>query len=1149
MENPASAMEVGGSASKKRRKQRRKKKANKGKVAHLESEFREPGEPFSLSKEPPVVRKPKYVVHVWRPDDVEKGRENLPIVMMEQEIMEAIQESPIVIVCGETGCGKTTQVPQFLYEAGYGSAECPERAGIIGVTQPRRVAVLATARRVAHELSVNLGQEVGFQVRHDRKIGEKSCIKFMTDGILLRELQADFLLRKYSVVVLDEAHERSLNTDILIGMLSRIIPLRQKLYDQDSEVQSKLNVEDGQLCTRKTNDVMPLKLVIMSATLRVEDFTANPRMFPKPPPVLRVPARQFPVTVHFSRKTELLDYVGAAHKKVCAIHRKLPPGGILVFLTGQREVEDLCRSLRRTFRPRKSGSQTAPSQGDTNHSELDPHVDNENPGDRFGDVTMESIAAAVDGQESISNQKKNESRFPREEADFSGDEFVGGDSESEDESDLEMVDDVTNDEDALQKLRRSVYALSGNLVGGQVGSFSNAPKDEVPDSSDKADTNTQTPTTNPELEPETPKGPGPVHVLPLYALLPAAAQLRVFAGVPKGMRLIVVATNVAETSITIPGVRYVVDCGRAKEREIDRASGISKYEVQWISKASADQRAGRAGRTGPGHCYRLYSSAHFNDSFPQFALPEINKATIEGVVPVMKCMGIDKVANFPFPSPPDHAAVVEAEKCLKYLSALSQQTGLLTPIGQAMAIYPISPRHSRMLLAAIRGAQELDPKTEGSDASLALAYSIAVAAALSLEDPFLREASTAEDDDDSRAHKRPKVNTEELDFNKPDHAVNVEDDKQEEKAKRKMKRNKANAAHATFKNVTSDAISVANALRAYEQAEDQEGFCKFHFLHAKTMHEMSKLRKQIWDLVVSNYSDARSNLEAVNQEGHIWNENLLSACEDCWRARAEQKLNAKQEDVIRQAICAGWADKVARRLSVQERAAMPEMWHQKRVLAYRVCTSEEPVFLHPSSSVCKEAPEFVVYNELVNTSRTYMRGVSGVDSKWLVRQATALCIFSKPLVDPPPWYDSWRDEVMCWVTPSFGPHLWNLPLHGTPMKKGKHRTAVFASSLLQGKVLPSLGSLYPYLTNDPSIVLKPESQALKRVSELMYRLGSAVDTRGKLRNVWATDRYFLYSELLSWVQSKYQTKLKEMWEQLLKEAQLTGEELYGKRKS
>ncbi|MCO5612254.1 hypothetical protein L7F22_066518 [Adiantum nelumboides] len=173
------------------------------------------------------TRSPNIFVHVTRSEEIRRAREKLPIIMMEQEIMEAVNENPVTIICGETGCGKTTQVPQFLYEAGFSSRDCLEQSGMIGVTQPRRVAVLATAKRLSYEMSLHLGQEVGFQVRHDRNVGSNTRIKFMTDGILLREVQSDFLLRKYSVIVLDEAHERSLNTDILIGMLSRVFPLRQ----------------------------------------------------------------------------------------------------------------------------------------------------------------------------------------------------------------------------------------------------------------------------------------------------------------------------------------------------------------------------------------------------------------------------------------------------------------------------------------------------------------------------------------------------------------------------------------------------------------------------------------------------------------------------------------------------------------------------------------------------------------------------------------------------------------------------------------------------------------------------------------------------------------------------------------------------------
>eukprot|EP00208_Stichococcus_sp_RCC1054_P005028 CAMPEP_0206148490 /NCGR_PEP_ID=MMETSP1473-20131121/36770_1 /ASSEMBLY_ACC=CAM_ASM_001109 /TAXON_ID=1461547 /ORGANISM="Stichococcus sp, Strain RCC1054" /LENGTH=664 /DNA_ID=CAMNT_0053545839 /DNA_START=128 /DNA_END=2119 /DNA_ORIENTATION=- len=279
----------------------------------------------------PVAGRVPRVVRVERPPAIAEAREGLPIVGMEQEVMEAVAAHDIVLLCGETGCGKTTQVPQFLYEAGYGCAAFPERAGMIGVTQPRRVAAVSTAARVAEEMGGRPGQTVGYQVRYNKAVGAATAVKFMTDGILMREVQDDFLLRRYSVLVVDEAHERSLNTDLLLGLLSRVVPLRRKLA--------------------AAGQGPPLKLIIMSATLRLQDFADNRRLFPVAPPVVRVPARQFPVTLHFARRTELHDYVGAALKKVRQIHQRLPPGGILVFVTGQREVEHLCRKLRSSLGP------------------------------------------------------------------------------------------------------------------------------------------------------------------------------------------------------------------------------------------------------------------------------------------------------------------------------------------------------------------------------------------------------------------------------------------------------------------------------------------------------------------------------------------------------------------------------------------------------------------------------------------------------------------------------------------------------------------------------------------------------------------------------------------------------------------------------
>lgn len=179
-------------------------------------------------------------------------------------------------------------------------------------------------------------------------------------------------------------------------------------------------------------------------------------------------------------------------------------------------------------------------------------------------------------------------------------------------------------------------------------------------------------------------------------MLPTEAQLRVFQPPPEGTRLCVVATNVAETSVTIPGVRYVVDCGKSKERKYDIATGVQSFEIDWTSKASAGQRAGRAGRTGPGHCYRLFSSAVFDHKFPQFSTPEIDRMPIEGVVLSMKSMYIDNVVNFPFPTPPPRENLFKAEKLLGYLGAIDPTTKRISEFGQIMSLFPITPRFAKM---------------------------------------------------------------------------------------------------------------------------------------------------------------------------------------------------------------------------------------------------------------------------------------------------------------------------------------------------------------------------------------------------------------------------------------------------------------------
>ena len=613
-------------------------------------------------------------VTVHRPADVEAARLNLPITMEEQGIMEAIHDNDVTIVCGETGCGKTTQIPQFLYEAGYGSPASARTPGMIGVTQPRRVAAVSMAGRVAYELGLECGREVAYQIRYDSVVDPKHTrVKFMTDGVLLREIQFDFLLSAYSVIIIDEAHERNINTDILIGLLSKIVPYRNRLAREGA-------VEGGRA-------VLPLKLVIMSATLRVEDFTSNKRMFPVPPPVVKVPTRQYPVTIHFNRKTVLGDYVGEAFAKVCKIHTMLPPGGILVFLTGQKEILHLCRRLRRKF-PELPQQQGDNSKDDNAKS---PHKKKQQTKENKGD-----------NESNNNNNNNNED-----------DDFVANDEDAEDFISAERDTENENEDD---------YDDDDDDMGVDPASLTQEERDQIPDKYQ------------------------PLHVLPLYSALAPARQREVFAPPPAGTQLVVVATNVAETALTIPGITYVVDCGRAKQRRYDLASGISKFVVDWTSKASADQRAGRAGRTGPGHCYRIYSSAVFNDYFPKFSEPEILTTPIDGVVLQMKAMGIEKIASFPFPTPPSRESIANSLLLLKHIGAIDTKE-TITPLGRSIAKFPVNPRYAKMLVLAHRAG--------------CLPWVVSIVAALSVRDLFtplvngLKEENARAKDAAAKGLKRP----------------------------------------------------------------------------------------------------------------------------------------------------------------------------------------------------------------------------------------------------------------------------------------------------------------------------------------------------------------------------------------------------------
>jgi ATP-dependent RNA helicase DHX37/DHR1 len=377
--------------------------------------------------------------------------------------------------------------------------------------------------------------------------------------------------------------------------------------------------------------IKPLKLIIMSATLRVDDFL-SPTLFSTPPPIVKVEARQFPVTPHFARRTEMNNYLREAFKKVLQIHKRLPEGGILVFLTGKREIMHFTRKLRQRLNKNEKQlnaslalnqetdefsviDQVDVGMWDTAEEQADVYddlvhgvkggprkkrLDNKRMkvvgergrNDDLADVDTDSDLASLDG---LSDDDDDDVKEPS---------AGGAGNETGAEGSIEQTSNKDEDEETVKRRELLMELLRGGASGGTV------PKDDSGDDPiDKGLESTNLSADRPAVDAE-PRPKLKALVLPLFAMLTPDQQRRVFEPVPDDTRLIVIATNVAETSITIPGIKYVVDCGRQKEKTFDAVSGISKYEVRWICKASADQRMGRAGRTGPGHCYRLYRYEH-----------------------------------------------------------------------------------------------------------------------------------------------------------------------------------------------------------------------------------------------------------------------------------------------------------------------------------------------------------------------------------------------------------------------------------------------------------------------------------------------------------------------------------------------------------
>ncbi len=473
--------------------------------------------------------------------------QELPVAERREEIGRAIRDNQVVIISGETGSGKTTQIPKICLELGRG------RRQLIGHTQPRRLAARTVAQRIAQELNTTIGELVGYQVRFTDKVSLATAVKLMTDGILLAEMQRDRLLRKYDTIIIDEAHERSLNIDFLLGYLKRILAQRPDL-----------------------------KLIITSATIDVESFS---RHFDDAP-IIEVSGRSFPVETLYLKSAD--DEDEGIQDQIVSLVEDIDAGqfgkrgDILVFLSGERDIRELARALR--------------------------------------------TATSLD-------------------------------------------------------------------------------------------------------------------ILPLYARLSQAEQNRVFDISGRRGTRVVLATNVAETSITVPGIRYVIDPGEARISRYSYRTKVQRLPIEPISQASANQRQGRCGRVEAGVCIRLYSEEDFNGR-PEFTDPEIKRTNLAAVVLQMLGLGLGEMENFPFINPPDSRLVRDGYKLLEELGAVCGE-GKLTQVGKRMARLPVDPRLARMVLAAAEGG--------------CLEEILVITSALTVQDPRERPADKQQQADQAHArfaHRR-----------------------------------------------------------------------------------------------------------------------------------------------------------------------------------------------------------------------------------------------------------------------------------------------------------------------------------------------------------------------------------------------------------
>lgn len=644
---------------------------------------------------------------IWkkREQEIQQSRESLPIFQYREELLNSISEYQILIIVGETGSGKTTQIPQYLYESGYTAGNESNNKMIIGCTQPRRVAAMSVASRVSQEMNTKLGNQVGYSIRFEDCTSDKTIIKYMTDGMLLREFLLEPDLGRYSVIILDEAHERTLHTEILFGLVKDIARFRPEL-----------------------------KVLISSATLDAERFSA----YFDNAPIFHIPGRRYPVDIYYTVAPEA-DYLSASITTVLQIHTTQPlPGDILVFLTGQEEIETAMDSLSFIIK-------------------------------KFGSKMKELL------------------------------------------------------------------------------------------------------------------------LCPIYSTLPSEMQAEIFKPTPNTARKVILATNIAETSITIDGITYVIDPGFVKQNVYNPRTGIESLVIVPCSKASANQRAGRAGRVGPGKCFRLYTQWAYDHDLDENPIPEIQRTNLSNVVLMLKSLGIHDLIHFDFMDPPSPDALIRSLELLYALGALNK-SGQLTMLGRKMAEFPMDPMMSKMLIQS--------EKYQCSDEI------VTICAMLSVQNSIFYRPK------DKRAHVDQVRQT----FNRPE----------------------------------GDHLTLLYIWNQWKENDFRSDWCFENFIQVKSMKRSRDVREQLVSL-----------MERVE---------VPLLCND-------------DPNAINKAIASGYFYHASRMTKTGE--------GYQSVKHYKDNSIRQTMHIHPTSSLFKIElpPKWIIYHELVLTTKEYMRQVTEIRPEWLLEIA------------------------------------------------------------------------------------------------------------------------------------------------------------------